>query len=189
MRYVGATSLVGYHNAYCWRSDCQILNNYAGEGNDSKFPFESAKDPFHLYNALANPDPVKPNEYYYTFRYADSAFFVMDTRRYRDDIVAVSDPDERSMLGQEQLTALNNWLVDTNETATWKFVVSSVPFTKLWTYEGQIDTWAAYPSEKNKLLEAFQSVPNVIVISGDRHEFADIRFNGGKHTVREFSTR
>lgn len=40
-------------------------------------------------------------------------------------------------------------------------------------------------------MEAFHSVPNVIILSGDRHEFAGIEFssaNADLHAVREFST-
>ena len=72
----------------------------------------------------------------------------------------------------------------------FKFVVSSVPFTALWTYEALEDTWAAFPYEKSALLSAFQSVPNVIVLSGDRHEFAAIEFAAGDggHNVLEVST-
>ena len=38
---------------------------------------------------------------------------------------------------------------------------------------------------------SFHTVPNVIIISGDRHEFAAIEFNSNDpklHTIREFST-
>lgn len=40
------------------------------------------------------------------------------------------------------------------------------------------------------LLNALHSVPNVIIISGDRHEFAAVKFNaeGGGHNVLEVST-
>jgi alkaline phosphatase D len=81
-----------------------------------------------------------------------------------------------------------------NQTATFKFIVSSVPFTSLWTHNAQVDSWAAYTSEKASLLSALHTVPNVYVLSGDRHEFADIEFNPlnevgvGAHVVREFST-
>jgi len=44
--------------------------------------------------------------------------------------------------------------------------------------------------EKASLLEAFHSVPNVIILSGDRHEFAAIEFNSKdvRNPVLEFST-
>jgi alkaline phosphatase D len=78
-----------------------------------------------------------------------------------------------------------------NHTAAFKFVASSVPFTTLWSHDAQIDSWAGFPRERQTLLEAFHSVPNVIILSGDRHEFAAIAFNGDRpesHTIYEFST-
>lgn len=44
--------------------------------------------------------------------------------------------------------------------------------------------------EKASLLKAMHSVPNVIILSGDRHEFAAIEFNGEERDngVLEFST-
>ncbi|KAI0648220.1 PhoD-like phosphatase-domain-containing protein [Trametes meyenii] len=169
--------------------DHEIINNYAGMGNDSLPPFQNATNAFELYNADANYDPTDPETYYYDFRYGDAAFFVLDTRRYRSDIFS-DDPSSHTMLGDKQLTALYNWLGKVNNTAVFKFVVSSVPFTQLWTYEALEDTWAAFPYEKSALLAALQSVPNVIVLSGDRHEFAAIEFESGDagHNVVEIST-
>lgn len=88
----------------------------------------------------------------------------------------------------------NTFPFQVNETATFKFIVTSVPFTSLWTHDAQIDSWAAYASEKASLLSALHTVPNVYLLSGDRHEFAAIEFNPlsevgtGAHIVREFST-
>lgn len=77
-----------------------------------------------------------------------------------------------------------------NNTATFKFVVTSVPFTGLWTYEGVYETWNGFQYEKAALLRAFQTVPNVVLLSGDRHEFAAIEFpsEDPKRTVYEIST-
>ena len=81
-----------------------------------------------------------------------------------------------------------------NQTATFKFIVTSVPFTSLWTHDAQTDSWAGYASEKASLLSALHTVPNVYLLSGDRHEFAAIEFNPlnetgtAAHVVREFST-
>ncbi|KAI0373348.1 hypothetical protein BV20DRAFT_963192 [Pilatotrama ljubarskyi] len=169
--------------------DHEIINNYAGQGNASLPPFPNATNAFELYNAEANYDPIENGQYYYDFRYGDAAFFVMDTRKYRSDIFS-DDPTAHTMLGDKQLTALYDWLGRVNNTAVFKFIVSSVPFTSLWTYEALEDTWAAFPYEKSALLSAFQSVPNVIVLSGDRHEFAAIEFESGDagHNVLEIST-
>lgn len=78
-----------------------------------------------------------------------------------------------------------------NNTATFKFIVTSVPFTSLWTYEGLYDTWAGFEHEKASLLGAFHTVPNVILLSGDRHEFAAIEFTSADtdaYPVYEVST-
>ncbi|THG96831.1 hypothetical protein EW026_g5077 [Hermanssonia centrifuga] len=169
--------------------DHEIINNFVGEGNDSTPPFENAANAFRLYNANANHDPLEPDQHYFDFRYADVAFFVMDTRRYRSDINK-EDVTSRTMLGDKQLTALYEWLGKVNTTATFKFIVTSVPFTSLWQHDARKDSWAAYPYEKMGLLNALHSVPNVILLSGDRHEFAAIKFNheGIGHSVLEVST-
>ncbi|KAL0578425.1 hypothetical protein V5O48_003575 [Marasmius crinis-equi] len=167
--------------------DHEIINNYDGGNNDSKIPFPSASSAFATYNANSNYDSSTDDVYYYDFRYGDIAFFVMDARRYRSE--KSEDPETRTMLGETQLQALQDWLVRVNHTATFKFLVSSTPFTSLWTHDAQLDTWAAYPTEKQTLLTMLHSVPNVVVLSGDRHEFAAIEFTGdGPYPVTEFST-
>lgn len=78
-----------------------------------------------------------------------------------------------------------------NNTATFKFIVSSVPFTSLWTHDAQVDSWAGFALEKATLLDALHAVPNVVLLSGDRHEFAAVEFNSERkdgHRVLEIST-
>lgn len=81
-----------------------------------------------------------------------------------------------------------------NATASFKFVVSSVPFTRLFTHDAQRDTWAFFPKEQAALRAAFHSVPNLVIVSGDRHQFAAIEFaappgpHPHPHLVREVST-
>jgi len=86
---------------------------------------------------------------------------MLDARSGRDMTAAVP-----TMLGQCQL----DWLLDTlkNSTATWKILISPVPFnptTK--TY----DAWGAFPAERARVLDhiATYGVRNVIVLSGDIH--------------------
>ncbi|KAJ4488282.1 PhoD-like phosphatase-domain-containing protein [Lentinula aciculospora] len=160
--------------------DHEIINNFSGAGNDSTQPYSSASDAFQIYNANGNPSPPPSTKsldhtpYYYDFRYGDVAFFVMDTRRYRS---FPNDPsEEKTMLGEDQLTRLLDWLGKANSTATFKLIVSSVPFTSLWGHDAQYDSWAGFVNEKQTLLNAMHSVPNVFVITGDRHEFATIEF-------------
>ena len=78
-----------------------------------------------------------------------------------------------------------------NSTSTFKFVITSVPFTSLWTHDATVDSWAAYAAEKAIILDAIATVPNVIILSGDRHEFAMVEFNhfsSTGHRVLEIST-
>ncbi|KAG6818577.1 hypothetical protein H0H93_003849, partial [Arthromyces matolae] len=167
--------------------DHEFVNNFGGSGNDSTPPYLNASDAFKLYNSNANFDPVSPGEHYYEFRYGDAAFFMMDTRRYRTELNA----PRRTMLGAAQLASLHKWLSQVNTTVTFKFVGTSVPFTSLWGHDAQTDSWAGFPQEKQDLLAAFHSVPNVILLSGDRHEFAAIEFNSRNpelFPVWEFST-
>ncbi|KAN0105236.1 PhoD-like phosphatase domain containing protein [Russula decolorans] len=172
--------------------DHEIINNYVGQSNDTP-PFANAEDAFRIYNADGNYEPRVPGQHYYDFRYGDVAYFVMDTRRHRSN-PHTDEPATRTMLGDTQLSALYEWLGKVNQTATFKFIVTSVPFTSLWTHDAQIDSWAGYSSEKASLLSALHTVPNVYLLSGDRHEFAAIEFNPlnetgtASHVVREFST-
>lgn len=65
-----------------------------------------------------------------------------------------------------------------------------MPFTTLWHgINGQTDTWAGFPTERQAILDVLHTIPNVIILSGDRHEFAAVEYNSPTgFTVREFST-
>ncbi|WFD30297.1 alkaline phosphatase [Malassezia sp. CBS 17886] len=135
----------------------------------------------------ANPAPYAPGEHYYSFRYGDAAFFVLDTRAHR--MHPMHPHDDRTTLGVAQRAALFAWLASMNHTVTFKFVVSSVPFTSLWggplDVDGRIDGWSAYPEERRMVLDVLEHVPNVVILSGDRHEFASVNL---RNSVVEFST-
>lgn len=76
-----------------------------------------------------------------------------------------------------------------NSTAAFKFIVSSVPLTGMWGWpNGQIDTWMGAPAERRAFLDLLEYVPNVVVISGDRHEFAAVEHLGA-NSIAEFSIR
>ncbi|KAF9070321.1 PhoD-like phosphatase-domain-containing protein [Rhodocollybia butyracea] len=175
--------------------DHEFLNNYAGAGNDSIQPYPGASDAFQIYSGRANPSPPSSTKSldhvpaYFDFRYGDVAFFVLDTRRYRS--FPTDSSEEKTMLGEDQLSRLLTWLGKANNTATFKFIVSSVPLTSLWGHDAQYDSWAGFVNEKNTLLNALHTVPNVFVLSGDRHEFAAIQFAAPAEStfaVTEFST-
>ena len=106
-----------------------------------------------------------------------------------------------SMLGMAQLFSLLTWLAQPPPPGVhWKFVVSSVPFTRNWRdAPGTMDTWSGYVHERNIILRhmwkasAEQSV-GIVVLSGDRHEFAATAMSPPRDsgwpsqaTVHEFS--
>lgn len=170
--------------------DHEVENNWAGATDDGEVlpAFPPANTAWQEYIGRGNPDPLEPGQNWYSFRYGDSAFFVTDTRLYRSP-ASKEDNEEKTMLGEIQREALMAWLGAVNSTSTFKFVISSVPFMSLWggplDVDGKKDSWAAYMTERAALLDVMQYVPNVIILSGDRHEFAAATM---RTAVLEFST-
>lgn len=171
--------------------DHEVINNWSGKDEDGdEIPaYPSANTAWKEYIGEVNPETLHEGENYYTFQYGESAaFFVMDTRRHRTHHTAEDDED-KTMLGYRQKEDLYRWLAAVNETVAFKFVVSSVPFNTLWGGEldvdGQKDSWAAYNTERKEIAQVLRYVPNVIVLSGDRHEFAAVSVYD---TITEFST-
>ncbi|GAA6049009.1 hypothetical protein JCM3770_005437 [Rhodotorula araucariae] len=160
--------------------DHEILNDYSS--NVSSPAYAPAMQAYQDYVGAANYDPHEPGVHYYDFRVGDSAFFVWDTRSYRSDN-AKDDDERKTMLGDKQREAFFDWATRVNQTVTWKFIVSSVPVMSLWSH-GE-DTWGAFLTERDAILDVLEHVPNVIVLSGDRHEFAAASL---RTTVTEFST-
>lgn len=186
--------------------DHEIANDWSG-GNETE-PFPAASDPFMHYHVSVNP-PLPPsianhdgeNTTYFQFTQGPASFFMLDTRRYRtqpelrgESIVNTAKPlygssstasqttdGDPTMLGSLQLKALLTFLTTPEPPSVrWKFVASSVPFTKNWRF-GTADTWGGFPSERKEVLNAMHFAERslgirVVVLSGDRHEFAAIRF-------------
>lgn len=187
--------------------DHEVINNWGGKkliAPHSEYNFDTrepealqpASQAWQEYIGNSNPESLDAQENYYTFRYGDSAFFVLDTRKHRSPF-QLEDNEDKTMLGTEQRDALVRWLGAVNSTATFKFVVSSVPFNTLWggplDFDGKKDTWSAYRTEREYLLGIMEYIPNIVVLSGDRHEFAAVGLaprhaRKGYHPITEFST-
>lgn len=165
-------------------------------------PYPAAVDPWNHYLGSVNPPPSRPGATYFEFTQGPASFFMMDTRRYRTP-ESDADPSspEKSMLGRAQLSSLLKFLSRRDPPGVkWKIVVSSIPFTRNWRFNAA-DTWAGYLYERRIILEAMWDVGlrsdgvGVIVLSGDRHEFAATAFPPPQQskwplsaTVHEFST-
>ncbi|KAJ9622554.1 uncharacterized protein PV06_01731 [Exophiala oligosperma] len=174
--------------------DHEIANDWSG-GNDTE-PFPAASDPFIHYHVSVNP-PTPPgappgaetNTTYFQFSNGPASFFMLDTRRYRtdpeSDSSSSSNPSDtrtnHTMLGSVQLASLLKYLSAPEPSHIhWKIIASSVPFTKNWRF-GTPDTWGGFLRERSVILEAMQKAEKelgvrVIILSGDRHEFAAIRY-------------
>ncbi|CAG8956256.1 hypothetical protein HYFRA_00003636 [Hymenoscyphus fraxineus] len=172
--------------------------------------YEAAADPWHHYQTSVNPpkarqagtyNQLRKDATYFEFTQGPATFFMLDTRTYRDasgDLPVNST--EKTMLGPEQLADLLHFLAKPEPKGVkWKIIASSIPFTKNWRVNA-LDTWSGYLHERKVILEAMWDVGlrggvGVVVLSGDRHEFAATAFPppaGGKWpisaTVNEFST-
>ncbi|TIC74686.1 Metallo-dependent phosphatase [Wallemia mellicola] len=170
---------------YHMYDDHEIANNYAGQDNLNVSPYREAMIAWKAYNSAGNPDALTPNHSYFSFDYGDVAFFTLDTRAHRS-ANQEDDGPEKTMLGETQKIALLEWLSEVNNTATFKFISSSVPLTQLWKgVDGHLDTWAGFKNERKWLLDILQYVPNVIILSGDRHEAAAVEL---RDAITEFST-
>ena len=179
--------------------DHEIANDWDRGWED---PYPAAIDPWDIYHASVNPPPAEPNASYFSFIQGPAAFFMLDTRRHRDPSSDLNATDPaKTMLGAAQLASLLRFLKrDEAKGVQWKFVISSIPFTRNWRLNAA-DTWGGYLHERRTILEAMWDVSiqhpgtGVVVLSGDRHEFAATAFPppegerwGKEATVHEFST-
>ncbi len=150
------------------------------------------------------PSGLDTNTTYFQFSNGPASFFMLDTRRYRTDpepksssssplaakpaygtSSGSSNPplssDQHSMLGAQQLSSLLTYLSSPEPPHRhWKIIASSVPFTKNWRF-GTSDTWGGFSSERAIILQAMHDAERelgirVVILSGDRHEFAAIRY-------------
>ncbi|OCT45848.1 alkaline phosphatase family protein [Cladophialophora carrionii] len=148
--------------------------------------------------------PIGPesNTTYFQFTHGPASFFMLDTRRYRTDpepestsfspsaspktaipgsSAESSNSNPHSMLGAQQLSSLLSYLSTAEPPHIhWKIIASSVPFTKNWRF-GTSDTWGGFLSERARILQTMHDAERVlgirvIILSGDRHEFAAIRY-------------
>lgn len=165
--------------------DHEILNDWSANQTGV---YKTAVEPWHRYHAAANP-PVahqvgaltaRPGATYFAFTQGPASFFLLDTRSYRSSNALPVNASEKTMLGPEQLQDLVAFLQKPEPRGVkWKIIASSVPFTKNWRVN-TIDTWGGFLAERKKVLEAMWDVGargvGVVVLSGDRHEFAATRF-------------
>lgn len=170
--------------------------------------YTNAIEPWYTYQGNANPpqtlgtnnrSPQLPKPTWYEFAQGPASFFMMDTRSFRSRNNIPAEEPQKTMLGSEQLEDLLAWLARPEPVGVkWKIIASSVPFTKNWPVNRK-DTWGGFLAERKVILEAMWNVHaqgyGVVVLSGDRHEFAATKFPPPAESqwpesaaVHEFST-
>ncbi len=167
--------------------DHEIINDFY----PTKSPrYPSARAGFDAYQAVHNPAPAVAGELYYAFQAGPADFFVLDTRTHRD---ANTEPDgpTKTMLGLTQRQALLSWL-DTS-TATFKVIVSSVPFsdwstTKSDSWNGFDNAGKNFSSERALIFNHIDTndISGVLLVSGDQHWSGVFQHTAGSTTLHEF---
>lgn len=145
-------------------------HDYGDNNADRTAPWKAtAKRAFTEYFPL----PQLPNPsagLWYSVRYAQAEFFVLDLRYQRDPD---DDPDGpwKSMLdGARIRNDQKDWLLQSLDAsnARWKFLVSS----SCWNPRGkQIDSWALYQNEQQEIVEFVRNrrIRGIVVLSADIH--------------------
>ncbi|KAK2589583.1 hypothetical protein QQS21_012743 [Conoideocrella luteorostrata] len=166
--------------------DHEISNDWS---SNTTGVYNAAVEPWHTYQASINPPTAvmagttsqrRKDATWYEFVQGPASFFLLDTRSYRSSNNAPFDEESKTMLGADQLADFLAWLARPEPKGVkWKFVASSVPFTKNWPVNVK-DTWGGFLTERNKILEGMWDAGvrgnTVVVLSGDRHEFAATKF-------------
>jgi alkaline phosphatase D len=115
------------------------------------------------WNNPTTGDPATPGGWF-SFALGDLEFFMIDGRSYRTNPFA----PEKTMLGPVQKA----WLLKklSNSTATFKILVSPVPWTEL-AKKGSLDTWCGFKEERDRIFDFIyeKGISGVVLVSSDRH--------------------
>lgn len=165
--------------------DHEIANDWSA---NSTGVYAAAVDPYQHYQVAANPPlanqagahTARAGATYFAFTQGPASFFLLDTRSFRSSNSLPATTENKTMLGSEQLEDFIAFLRRPEpKGVNWKIVASSVPFTKNWHVNTQ-DTWGGFLSERRRILEAMWDAASrgigVVILSGDRHEFAATKF-------------
>ena len=104
------------------------------------------------------------------------AFTVNDTRIVLTDLRSMRDPnsqtdnEDKTMMGEEQLTWFKNEIRESSSEYSLVIWVSSVPYTA----ENRQDSWAGFSYERQVIANYIkeQDINNLMIISGDAHSIS-----------------
>lgn len=145
-------------------------HDYGANNSDRTAPWKDlAKRAFREYFPLP-PLPAPDQGLWYSFRYAQAEFFVLDLRSQRDPNDDPDGPGKSMLNGAGLPGGQDAWLLEglRRSTARWKFLVSS----SCWNPRGkQVDSWAEFRWEQQAILAFLKKhdIRGVIVVSADIH--------------------
>ncbi|KAJ7108500.1 hypothetical protein C8R44DRAFT_802863 [Mycena epipterygia] len=145
--------------------DHELVNDYYPEMTEGQVMYSHGMYLFEYYQRAANPP------------------------RANRDAHKVRRKGSRTMLGSERLKELLLWIYTEKG---WKVVVSGVPMTRV--SGDEMDSRIGYLEEREVIFQALWRVGGGVIVSGDRHEHATVKFPPPvgypeSHTIVEFSTR
>jgi alkaline phosphatase D len=147
-------------------------HDYGWNNGGKSFPGRSSAIEAYreYYPTYTLPNPTAG--IWHSFSYGQVDVFMMDLRSQRDVNSQPDGPDKSMLDGDNIVNGEKAWIENAllTSTATWKFVISTVPFNATTKTEGQ-DSWAGFQTERAELLNFIKqhNIQGVIFISGDLH--------------------
>ncbi|MES2691388.1 MAG: alkaline phosphatase D family protein [Bacteroidota bacterium] len=194
-----------YSNAWTYREASEFFGRIANYNaiNDHEIYFRFANDveydykpgsyylrealpAYHLFQHNRNPNNFGENKFYYSYNFAGSAFFVLDTRAERYQFV--KQGQQRQMISSEQMEALKQWMLEHKDAA--KFIVTSVPFITIKETDYS-EYWSAeaFIYQKEELLSFIKSnnIGKTVFLTGQGnaaiHSTLNLKKNNGEMIV------
>jgi alkaline phosphatase D len=182
---VGLKRLSAQHPMIAIWDDHEIANNSYVDGAQNHQPQEGdyQKRKAAARQAYYEWIPIRENQpHYRSFAFGNLVDLLMLDERLAGrvkQVDSISDPnfesEQRSMLGSEQLTWVENRL--RQSTSVWRIIGNQVPFSDLNlsaifpTMPKNFDSWDGYPAEKNKLKKFIleNKIKDVVFVTGDMH--------------------
>jgi len=145
-------------------------HDYGANNADRTAPWKDlATQAFREYYPLP-PLPEPESGLWYSFRYAQAEFFLLDLRSQRDPDDWPDGPNHSMLDGADLPVGQKKWLKASllASTARWKFIISS----SVWNpHSKQADSWYQFQYEQNELVSFIRNnnITGVIILSGDLH--------------------
>lgn len=143
----------------------RFANDVEYDYKPGSYYLREALPAYHLFQHNRNPHTFGENKLYYSYNYAGSSFFVLDTRAERYQFV--KQEQERQMIGPEQMQALKEWMLEHKDEV--KFIVSAVPFITIKETDYS-EYWSAeaFISQKEELLSFIRSnnIAKLVFLTG-----------------------